>query len=61
MVFNAREVGNGIKKGRVVEIAAPPRSSTAVQDSTRHIVRVPKHIITLKILKLNSILENFTD
>uniref|UniRef100_A0A915DJ34 Protein pellino n=1 Tax=Ditylenchus dipsaci TaxID=166011 RepID=A0A915DJ34_9BILA len=42
MVFKPREDGNGIKKGHVLEINAPPKSSQAVQDSTS--ISFPMHI-----------------
>lgn len=37
MVFQRRAESNGVKKGRISEISAPPRSQ-AVQDSNRHTV-----------------------
>jgi pellino protein len=38
MVIKKKDIGNGVKKGKMISIQAPPSQSTAVQDSSRHVV-----------------------
>ena len=38
MVIKKKENGNGVKKGKMISIQAPPSQSLAVQDTTRHVV-----------------------
>lgn len=38
MVFKMRETGNGIKKGSITELAAPPKQSKIYRDNTKHTV-----------------------
>lgn len=38
MVIKRKDAGNGVKKGKMISISAPPSQSSAVQDATRHVV-----------------------
>uniref|UniRef100_A0A914YKI5 Pellino FHA domain-containing protein n=1 Tax=Panagrolaimus superbus TaxID=310955 RepID=A0A914YKI5_9BILA len=38
MVIKKKDFGNGVKKGKMISIQAPPSQSSVVQDSSRHVV-----------------------